>query len=61
VLAAIERGDIEEARLEHAHKLEREAAYQRARVDVRARLSDKRKYKALSRAVREGQRRKGEP
>jgi ribosome biogenesis GTPase len=52
VLAAIERGDIQEERLHHAHKLEREAAHQRARTDVRARLADKRKYKSLSRAVR---------
>ncbi len=58
VLAAIARGEVEEERLQHAHKLEREAAYQRARTDARARLNDKRKYKALSRAVRQGQRRK---
>lgn len=61
VLAAVERGEIEAERLRHAHKLEREAAHQRSRHDARAKLADKRKYKALSRAVRAGQRRKQEP
>ena len=60
VLAAVARGELDEERLHHAHKLEREAAYQQSRTDARAKLNEKRKYKALSRAVRAGQRRKHE-
>jgi ribosome biogenesis GTPase len=58
VLAAIERGEVEAERLRHARKLEREAAHQRSRHDARAKLTDKRKYRALSRAIRADQRRK---
>lgn len=61
VRAAIERGEVEEERLRHARKLEREAAHQRSRHDARAKLGEKRKYKAQSRAVRDGQRRKQDP
>lgn len=52
VLAAIAAGELSAERLEHAHKLERELTYQRARVDARLRAAQQRGYKQISRAAR---------
>jgi ribosome biogenesis GTPase len=60
VRAAVARGDVDEERLRHAHKLEREALYQKMRTDVHTRLAEKQRYKARTRNARDAQRRKGE-
>jgi ribosome biogenesis GTPase len=43
VLLAVERGAIDRERLHHAHKLERELAWQRERQSVLGRREDKRR------------------
>jgi ribosome biogenesis GTPase / thiamine phosphate phosphatase len=60
VRAAVARGEVDEERLRHAHKLEREALYQKMRTDVHTRLAEKQRFKARTRGSREAQRRKGE-
>jgi ribosome biogenesis GTPase / thiamine phosphate phosphatase len=52
VLAAIESGALDPARLEHVRRLERELAFQRSRVDVRLRAEQHARRKSVSRAVR---------
>lgn len=52
VLAAIEAGTLAAERLSHAHKLERELLYQRARVEARLRSAQQRDYKVRTRAAR---------
>ncbi len=59
VRAAVESGAIDEARLRHSHKLEREAERQRQRHDARARQETRRKHKALAHRVRAALIRKG--
>lgn len=59
VQRAVESGQIELQRLEHAKKLEREIAWQASRSDARKRSAEKRQNRVLSVAVREGQRLKG--
>jgi ribosome biogenesis GTPase / thiamine phosphate phosphatase len=58
VQAAIEAGTLAPERLEHAHKLERELSYQKARVDVRLRSEQAAQRKARSRASRAHQKSK---
>lgn len=57
--AAIEAGVLTRARLEHAHKLERELLHQQARVDARLRTAQHQASKAISRAVRAHMKQKG--
>jgi ribosome biogenesis GTPase len=59
VLAAVESGQVDAARLEHAKKLQREIAWQASRNDARKRSADKRQYRTHSLAVRAGQKLKG--
>jgi ribosome biogenesis GTPase len=59
VLAALERGDLSAARLDHARKLERELIWQRAREDAALRSREKKKRRAFSRQVRERHRANG--
>jgi len=59
VAAAVERGELSAPRLEHARKLEREVAWQRARQDAALRSQVKKKSRAISRFARERQRAKG--
>ncbi|HYQ15118.1 MAG TPA: ribosome small subunit-dependent GTPase A [Polyangiaceae bacterium] len=59
VLAAVEAGTLAQERLSHAHKLERELLYQRARVEVRLRVAQQREWKVRSRASRSGAKIKG--
>jgi ribosome biogenesis GTPase len=59
VLAAVSSGQLEASRLEHAQRLRRELEWQQGRTDQRQRATQKKAFRALSRAVRAGQRRKG--
>jgi ribosome biogenesis GTPase len=59
VAAAIEAGTLSAERLRHAHKLERELLHQRARVEVRLRVSQQQGYKALTRGARSHAKMKG--
>ncbi|HWA78219.1 MAG TPA: ribosome small subunit-dependent GTPase A [Polyangiaceae bacterium] len=59
VLAAVNAGEIERERLDHAHKLQQELAFQAARSDARKRSEARRQYRALSVASRARQREKG--
>lgn len=59
VSAAVEAGTLSAARLEHAHKLERELLHQRVRVDVRLRTSQQRARKAIARSARARMKEKG--
>jgi len=52
VLAAVQAGTVEANRLEQAHKLERELAWQRDRHDARKMSEQSAKYKARTRASR---------
>jgi ribosome biogenesis GTPase len=59
VLAAIDAGQIGRERLEHAHKLQRELAFQAMRSDARKRSEARKQYRAFSVASRARQRLKG--
>jgi ribosome biogenesis GTPase len=59
VRAAVERGDLAEARLDHARKLERELAWQRVRQDAALQSQEKRSLRAFARDLRARQREKG--
>jgi len=51
IRAALERGDLSEARLESHRKLEREAAHVARKQDPVARLEERRRWKAISKSV----------
>jgi len=53
VRAAVERGELDPARVDSLHKLGREQARQAMRQDVHARLEGRRREKELARRVRE--------
>ena len=59
VLAAIETGSLGAERLESAHKLSRELAYQQRRQDVAVRSAERKQAKSASRALDAALRRKG--
>jgi ribosome biogenesis GTPase len=52
VLEAVEGGRLDEGRLLSWRQLEREAAHERRRLDLRARREEKRRWKAISKASR---------
>lgn len=59
VLAAVETGQIGRERLDHAHKLQRELAFQAMRSDARKRSEARKQYRAVTVAGRARQRLKG--
>lgn len=61
VLAAVERGELDQRRFTSWRKLEREAAYQERRVDARLAAAEKARWKRITQAYRRGQRGPGAP
>ena len=49
---AIERGELEQDRLDSFQKLQRELAYLERKQDVLAQQSEKRKYKSIMKSLR---------
>ena len=58
VLEAVLRGELSATRLQHSEKLRRELEWQKQRVDAAERSAQRKKRRALSRAVRKGMRTK---
>lgn len=59
VLSAVEAGQVERERLEHAYKLQRELSFQAARSDARKRSAERKQNRTRSVAARASQRLKG--